>query len=80
MTGAGVGGHGGVAEDLAAYLGHRLLVIGGGRHEAAGQIGVALVAAAAAHQDHRQRPRAAADRCFSPSNAEAVLLLPRFLA
>lgn len=24
--------------------------------------------------------RAAADRCFSPSNAEAILLLPRFLA
>ena len=24
--------------------------------------------------------KAAADRCFSPSNAEAVLLLPRFLA
>ena len=24
-------------------------------------------------------PRAAADRCFSPSNAEAVLLLPQFM-
>lgn len=24
--------------------------------------------------------RAAADRCFSPSNAEAILLLPRFMA
>ena len=26
------------------------------------------------------RERAAADRCFSPSNAEACLLLPRFAA
>ena len=32
------------------------------------------------HLSHQWLPwRAAADRCFSPSNAEAILLLPRFL-
>ena len=33
------------------------------------------------HTDHQWLPwRAAADRCYSPSNAEACLLLPRFAA
>jgi dATP pyrophosphohydrolase len=33
------------------------------------------------HLSHAWLPwREAADRCFSPSNAEAILLLPRFLA
>ena len=33
------------------------------------------------HLRHRWLAReAAADRCFSPSNAEAILLLPRFAA
>ena len=33
------------------------------------------------HTDYRWLPyRAAADACFSPSNAEACLLLPRFVA
>ncbi|MFO1338270.1 MAG: dihydroneopterin triphosphate diphosphatase [Burkholderiaceae bacterium] len=32
------------------------------------------------HTDHAWLPwREAADRCFSPSNAEAILLLPRFM-
>ena len=32
------------------------------------------------HLQYRWLPwREAADRCFSPSNAEAVLMLPRFL-
>ena len=33
------------------------------------------------HTAHQWLPwRAAADRCYSPSNAEACLLLPRFAA
>jgi dATP pyrophosphohydrolase len=39
-----------------------------------------IVLAPAEHTDHVWLPwQAAADKCFSPSNAEAILLLPRWL-
>lgn len=41
--------------------------------------GIALTLNPREHTDHCWLPwREAADRCFSPSNAEAVLMLPRF--
>ena len=43
--------------------------------------GTAVTLSPREHIDHVWLPwREAADRCFSPSNAEAILQLPRFLA
>ncbi|MBE7941365.1 MULTISPECIES: dihydroneopterin triphosphate diphosphatase [Ramlibacter] len=43
--------------------------------------GTAVTLCPREHTDHRWLPwREAADACFSPSNAEAILLLPQFAA